>query len=519
MNVCLGGSITSLITLTATGATNGLNLCSINGTCTNKTNICSGIFTTCTYNPATAFCGCIANVGEIVLTSKNPSTCNYVDLTPSFGVLGNSSNFICTTAANIVIYNMAGTTCLNTFTAGGTQMQAFSADPIASKFAMTTWSSVTPSVCLAAANGTCSVEMCIMPNSLTVNGCTTFAGIQYIDDYCANYIARSLVDCGYVNTKFAPKANPIFTGILCTTGIVCLTGIGTKTTETCVVYIDTAGKLSSGTVSGGGGISAASNGLTTNGTTVCLGGVLTQTTSIIGAFTLNICGAAKLSTTCGYQISGNTILRTSTGAIDSIYIGKSAGSNGVGSFNIGIGCLASSSINTGTNNIAIGCQALYSNISGGFNIAIGDQAMCMTTTSQNIAIGFQSLYRNAVGNYNIALGCQALYYECGSENIGIGIKAGMGNYTGARNVFIGRCVGLSETGSDKLHIGNCGVCTLICGDFSACSVKICGSLEASKAIIPSSGADASYPNNSIYFSTTSSKLVYKDIGGVVHDLY
>lgn len=38
-------------------------------------------------------------------------------------------------------------------------------------------------------------------------------------------------------------------------------------------------------------------------------------------------------------------------------------------------------------------------------------------------------------------------------------------------------------------------------------------------LLPTSLADASAPNNSIYYSTTSSKLAYKDSGGTVHDLY
>lgn len=37
--------------------------------------------------------------------------------------------------------------------------------------------------------------------------------------------------------------------------------------------------------------------------------------------------------------------------------------------------------------------------------------------------------------------------------------------------------------------------------------------------LPASVADGAAPNNSIYFSTTQGKLVYKDAGGVVHDLY
>lgn len=36
---------------------------------------------------------------------------------------------------------------------------------------------------------------------------------------------------------------------------------------------------------------------------------------------------------------------------------------------------------------------------------------------------------------------------------------------------------------------------------------------------PPSFADADAPNNSIYYSTTASKLVYKDAGSTVHNLY
>lgn len=37
--------------------------------------------------------------------------------------------------------------------------------------------------------------------------------------------------------------------------------------------------------------------------------------------------------------------------------------------------------------------------------------------------------------------------------------------------------------------------------------------------LPISSADADAPNNSIYYSTDSTKLVYKDSLGVVNDLY
>ena len=38
-------------------------------------------------------------------------------------------------------------------------------------------------------------------------------------------------------------------------------------------------------------------------------------------------------------------------------------------------------------------------------------------------------------------------------------------------------------------------------------------------ISPISQADADAANNTIYYSTTASKLVYKDSGGVVNNLY
>ena len=306
-NVCLGGTVTSLITLTATGATNGLNLCSING-CTNKTSVCSGLFTTCTYNPVTSFCGCIINCGQITLTSKNSSTCNYTDITPSYAILGNTNNYICTTATNIAMYSMAGTACLNTFTAGGTQIQAFAGDPVASKFAMTTWSSVTPSVCLAAVNATCSVEMCIMPNSLTVHGCATFQGIQYIVDYSANYIARSLVDCGYVNTKFAPICNPIFTGILTAPVIKLTTGAAVG----CVLKSAADGTASWGTPSSGG---LAWQGSTANGigTYLSAGLICSQPNMTFNGTNLGITGtiiATSTITATDFIMSSDEILKT-----------------------------------------------------------------------------------------------------------------------------------------------------------------------------------------------------------------
>jgi hypothetical protein len=44
-------------------------------------------------------------------------------------------------------------------------------------------------------------------------------------------------------------------------------------------------------------------------------------------------------------------------------------------------------------------------------------------------------------------------------------------------------------------------------------------IDANGFMRPISSNDAGAPNNSIYYSTTQNKLVYKDSGGTVHDLY
>jgi hypothetical protein len=60
-------------------------------------------------------------------------------------------------------------------------------------------------------------------------------------------------------------------------------GLPSKTTETCVLYIGSNGKLSTGLAGvGGSGITGSTNGLTDDGRRVCLGGTLTQNTIFNG---------------------------------------------------------------------------------------------------------------------------------------------------------------------------------------------------------------------------------------------
>lgn len=188
------------------------------------------------------------------------------------------------------------------------------------------------------------------------------------------------------------------------------------------------------------GIQTANNGLTKQGTNVKLGGALTGDTALTGAYTLSVCGGAKLNTTCGYQISGVTILRTSPVTISSLYLGNNAGSNGTGINNFGIGCQTLQVVSTGTNNFGSGYQALY----------------CNTTGCHNIALGYQSLYCNAKGNCNIGIGvCAMKNATGGTNNIGIGTGTLNCNKTGSNNLGFGyQVLYCNQLGCNNIAIGN-----------------------------------------------------------------
>jgi len=244
-------------------------------------------------------------------------------------------------------------------------------------------------------------------------------------------------------------------------------------------------------------IIAANNGLTYAAHNVSLGGALTGNTNITGNYTLSIASGAKMNSDCGYQISGNTILRTSLQTISTIFLAGAGGINNTGHDNIGIGCdslyyntigcanmgLGNGALynnTSGENNIALGNGALFNNITGCNNIAVGEYALnCNTTGSNNIANGYIALNANTIGSSNIAIGNNTLSYNTtGNNNIATGSHAGYLNVTGSSNVFIGGCAGYNELGSNKLYIANNANCNLIYGDFienyvTLPTVKLC----------------------------------------------
>ena len=183
------------------------------------------------------------------------------------------------------------------------------------------------------------------------------------------------------------------------------------------------------------------------------------------------------------------------------------------------------------------------------NIMIGygvmDYAASTASVSSNVAIGTNAL-RN-IGSHSTP--------SSSGSNVAIGVRSGYGIFGGSSNIFIGKdvagspgggggatvdqklddciiigtsafqlgylTVGSSETNSIVIGayaIGN-GSNTTTIGHTTITDCYIRGHLYPSGAVRPASIADSSAPTNAIYYSTTASKLVYKDSSGTVNNLY
>jgi hypothetical protein len=232
-----------------------------------------------------------------------------------------------------------------------------------------------------------------------------------------------------------------------------------------VLVSDASGNAAWCTLSASG-IQTANNGLNVIGSNVRLGGALTGNTSITGAYTLSICGGAILNTTCGYQVSGSTIFRTSPNTISSILIGCGAGNNtSTGADNIGIGYQVLFKNTSGIGNIAIGCQSLQCNITGCYNVANGFGSLLYNTSgNNNIGLGNGSLYSNSIGCANIGVGYQALLSNSsGCYNIGDGFQALYSNTTGCFNIAHGfRTLYCNTTANNLIAIGTCALYNNTC---------------------------------------------------------
>jgi lysophospholipase L1-like esterase len=191
------------------------------------------------------------------------------------------------------------------------------------------------------------------------------------------------------------------------------------------------------------------------------------------------------------------------------------------------------------------------------NVCVGPYAGDAITTAQaNAFFGFGAGSYTSIGGNNCGFGYNSIAagWPIGSSAFGhSSLAAGGGNYnsafgryaggrlsTGDTNVFLGNYAGGRQTGvSNKLFIDALDRSTagaeltsaLVVGTFSATpadqvfningSLQITGTQLISSAgyITPITSTDAAAPVNSIYYSSTQSKLVYKDSGGSVNVLY
>jgi hypothetical protein len=187
------------------------------------------------------------------------------------------------------------------------------------------------------------------------------------------------------------------------------------------------------------------------------------------------------------QMSQNTVI--GHGACGNVL--WQANSNGVANFdwNVIIGSGAASPVICGSNNVAIGTGVLSSRGNSTYNycVVIGTQASAENYETDSVVIGYGA-------------------FSLGKENVVIGSQAGC-NDTHENCIAIGRSV--RSSGSNTTTIGHTTI--------TDCYIR--GNLHPSGAVRPASIADASAPTNAIYYSTTAGKLVYKDSGGTVNNLY
>jgi hypothetical protein len=155
----------------------------------------------------------------------------------------------------------------------------------------------------------------------------------------------------------------------------------------------------------------------------------------------------------------------------------------------------------------------------------GDSGMTFNKTTNTLAV--DRVASNTLVNSGVSGSIIAYIAATGvfiQENLGVDTYI---NYTGGDVIF-----GLFPKASNKkfqfVNDGSAkvGLSLKLAASQSADAFEILNSggsllmgIDALGAIKPASMANSSAPNNSIFFSTTNSKLVYKDSGGTVNNLY
>jgi len=148
-----------------------------------------------------------------------------------------------------------------------------------------------------------------------------------------------------------------------------------------------------------------------------------------------------------------------------------------------------------------------------FTSAISIATNGAVTVAQSIACGSLASTTGVncgSGGNGLQLGSNARIYSAASNTI----KFWNAAITGAPRLNLG-----GDTSSFAAIQGTGTTVNFVLADGTGASSVACGAITASGAITPATLTDAAAPNGSIYYSSTASKLVYKDSGGVVNNLY
>jgi len=268
---------------------------------------------------------------------------------------------------------------------------------------------------------------------------------------------------------------------------------------------------------------------------VDLSGYLLNTTDTFTGI-LTVTGSANVTAT----VSAEQLTSTDQGDIaNELAVGTTSGKVVMGDITgnaRGSGALDIQSSRSAVTQVASGAQATaigYNNTASGFD--------SFTVGSNNTASEGSSF---ALGSYNTASGSSSSASGYNNTASGVGSTAfGSGSFSGANTAsgnyssafgFSNTALGTYSTAAGAYNTTSATKTTAIGNNISnstANSVEIGPSntakIRVSSAgldaltlpIVPATIADGSAPNNSIYYSSTASKLVYKNSGGTVNNLY
>ncbi len=321
---------------------------------------------------------------------------------------------------------------------------------------------------------------------------TNFTGIEYADDYSANYTARSLVDKGYVDSQTSGGTTYTFTNSLTESGgTVKLGGILTENTVI-------SGGTKSLTIGCGSSFlssfnlnNAGATSLISDSTTLC---------SDRGKLYLGTCEASicMLNTKICAQLEQITIQMDESylGAMEyaSDYSSKfnartlpdvawvtgytsgltasPAGSNTYVQYNNNGSFGAYCGLAWNGYRLTVKDNCLNTFISGGYDTTTGSRNTGAGITSlasissgcDNVAIGYESMLLNVSGCRSTAVGFQSLYNTNAHYNVAVGYKAGAYETSNCR-LFI--------DGIDRINLTGGTNCSLIYGVFNTTPANQC----------------------------------------------